>query len=86
MGTTCTIHKEFLRKSLKLWSNFEMILQECSLGDLFKKKMLGNFDLSINMVLENEGYLLYNKYYGHKEIFQNSSPLKLPKKKLAMVL
>ena len=47
------------------------------------KSYLWNSDLSINMVLVNGGFL--HSLYRHKNILQNSS-VKLPKKKLAMVL
>ena len=39
-------------------SDFEIISQECSLGDPFQK-LLQNFDLSINMALVNGGFLHY---------------------------
>ena len=45
IGPTC---KDFL-------VIFEMISQECSWGDLFKK-FLHNFDPSVNMALVNGGY------------------------------
>ena len=52
--------KKFLKNLLlgNLWSYFEIISQECSLGDLFKN-CLRNFDLSINMALVNGGFLHY---------------------------
>ena len=52
--------KKFLKNLLlrNCWSDFEIISQECSLGDLFKK-CLQNFDLSINMALVNGGFLHY---------------------------
>ena len=39
-------------------SDFEIISQECSLGDPFQK-LLQNFNLSINMALVNRGFLHY---------------------------
>ena len=39
-------------------SDFEIISQECSLGDLFQN-CSQNFDLSIDMALVNEGFLHY---------------------------
>ena len=39
-------------------SDFEIISQECSLGDPFQK-CSQNFDLSINMALVNWGFLHY---------------------------
>ena len=53
--------KKFL-KSLLLqnrWSDFEIISQECSMGDPFQKLFSQNFDLSINMALVNGGFLHY---------------------------
>ena len=52
--------KKFLKNLLLLnrWSDFEIISQECSLGDLFKY-CLRNFDPSINMALVNGGFLHY---------------------------
>ena len=51
--------KKFLKNLLQnRWSDFEIISQECSLGDLFQK-LLANFDLSINMALVNGGFLCY---------------------------
>ena len=49
-------HEEIL--ILKLWSDFEIISYECSLGDPFQNSWL-NFDQSINMILVNGGYLHY---------------------------
>ena len=50
--------KKFLKNSFlkNRWSDFEIISQECSLGDPFQKH-LQNFDLSINMALVNWGFL-----------------------------
>ena len=52
--------KKFLKKLLlqNCWSDFEIISQECSLGDPFKKS-LQNFDPSINMALVNGGFSHY---------------------------
>ena len=49
--------KKFLKYLLRnRWSDFEIILQVCSLGDPFQK-CSRNFDLSINMALVNGGFL-----------------------------
>ena len=40
------------------WSDFEIISQECTLGDPFKN-CWRNFDPSINMALVNGGFLHY---------------------------
>ena len=51
--------KEFLKNLLQnCWSDFEIISQECSLGDPFKNYSQ-NFDLSVNMALVNGGFLHY---------------------------
>ena len=52
--------KKFLKNLLlrNCWSDFEIISQECSLGDPFQK-CSQNFDLSINMALVNGGFLPY---------------------------
>ena len=52
--------KKFLKNLLlwNCWSDFEIISQECSLGDPFQK-CLQNFDQSINMALVNGGFLHY---------------------------
>ena len=51
-------HEKILRKSTRnRWSDFEIISQECSLGDPFQK-LLAKF-LSINMGLVNGGFLHY---------------------------
>ena len=51
--------KKFLNNLLrKHWSDFEIISQECSLGDPFKK-LFAKFDPSINMPLVNGGFLHY---------------------------
>ena len=52
--------KKFLKKILlrNCRSDFEIISQECSLGDLFQN-FSQNFDLSINMALVNGGFLHY---------------------------
>ena len=49
------IKNHFLRNS---WSDFEIISQECSLGDLFQI-CVRNFDPSLNMALVNGGFLHY---------------------------
>ena len=54
--------KKFLKNLLlrNCWSDFEIISQECSLGDPFQKLLASqNFDLSINMALVNGGFLHY---------------------------
>ena len=50
--------KKFLKNSFlqNLLSDFEIILQECSLGNRFQN-CSQNFDLSINMALVNGGFL-----------------------------
>ena len=52
--------KKFLNSLLlrNHWSDFEIISQECSLGDPFKN-CLRNFDPSINMALVNGGFSHY---------------------------
>ena len=51
--------KKFLKNLLRnCWSDFEIISQECSLGDPFKN-CSRNFDPSINMALVNGGFLHY---------------------------
>ena len=52
--------KKFLKNLLlpNCWSDFEIISQECSLGDPFQK-LLQNFDPSINMALVIGGFLHY---------------------------
>ena len=52
--------KKFLKNPLlrNRWSDFEIISQECSLGDPFQN-CSQNFDLSINMALVNGGFLHY---------------------------
>ena len=55
------------------WSDFEIISQECSLGDPFqkkKKKKSRNFDPSINMALVNGGFLHFTD---SKKFFKKSS-------------
>ena len=54
------IKKKFIKNLLlrNRWSDFEIILQECSLGDLFKY-YLRNFDPFLNMTLVNWGFLHY---------------------------
>ena len=63
MGVSCTIiemKKKFLKNLLlrNHRSDFEIILQECSLGDPFQI-LLAKFDPSINMALVNGGFLLH---------------------------
>ena len=50
--------KKFLKNLLlwNRWSDFEIISQDCSLGDPFQN-CLRNFDPSINMALVNGGFL-----------------------------
>ena len=56
------LHYMHMKKYLKNFflqnrlSDFEIISQECSLGDPFKN-CSQNFDLSINMALVNGGFL-----------------------------
>ena len=51
--------KKFLKNLLRnRWSDFEIISQECSLGDPFQN-CLRNFDPSLNMALVNGGFLHY---------------------------
>ena len=52
--------KKFLKNLLlrNFWSDFEIISQECSLGDPFQN-CLQNFDPSINMALVNGGFSHY---------------------------
>ena len=52
--------KKFLKNPLlrNCWSDFEIISQECFLGDPFQKCSL-NFDPSVNMALVNGGFLHY---------------------------
>ena len=66
--------KKFLKNLLlrNRRSDFEIISQQCSLGDPFQK-CLRNFDPSINMALVNGGLLAL---YGHEEILKKSSSLK----------
>ena len=61
MGASCTIiemKKKFLKNLLlrNRRSDFEIISQECSLGDPFQI-LLAKFDPSINMALVNGGFL-----------------------------
>ena len=53
--------KKFLKNRLlwNRWSDFEIISQECSLGDPFQK-ISRNFDPSINMALVNGDFLHYS--------------------------
>ena len=50
--------KKFLRKSLKRWSDFEIISQEYPCVTIFKN-CSQNLDWSINMALGNGGFLHY---------------------------
>ena len=50
--------KKFFKNLRNCWSDFEIISQECSLGDPFKN-CWRNFDPSINMALVNGGFLHY---------------------------
>ena len=50
--------KKLFKNLRNRWSDFEIISQECSLGDSFKN-CLQDFDLSINMALVNGGFLHY---------------------------
>ena len=52
--------KKFLKNLLfrNRWPDFEIISQECSFGDPFKK-CSRNFDPSINLALVNGGFLYY---------------------------
>ena len=60
--------KKFLKNFLRnRWSDFEIISQECSLGDPFQK-CLQNFDPSINMALVNGGLL---RYMDMQKFFKN---------------
>ena len=61
--------KKFLKNLLlrNCWSDFEIISQECSLGDPFKKVFV-KFDPSINMALVNGGFLHYRDM---KKFFKN---------------
>ena len=66
--------KKFLKNFLlqNCWSDFEIISQECSLGDPFQK-LLANF-LSIHKHGSGEWGLL--ALYGHEEILKKFSSLK----------
>ena len=52
----CMNMKYFLLRNI--WSDFEIISQECSLGDLLQI-LFANFDPSVNMALVNGGFLHY---------------------------
>ena len=55
----CRDMKKFLKNLLRnCWSDFEIISQECSLGDPFQK-CSRNCDPSINMALVNGGFSHY---------------------------
>ena len=66
--------KKFLKNLLlrNRWSDFEIISQECSLGDPFQN-CSRNFDPSINMALVNGGFLHYvdMKKFLKNHLFQN---------------
>ena len=64
--------KKFLKNFFfqNRWSDFEIISQECSLGDPFQN-CLQNFYLSINMALVNVAL------YRHEEILKKSCSQKL---------
>ena len=59
-----SLHYTDMKKFIKIlllrnrWSDFEIVSQECSLGDLFKY-CSQNFDPSINMALVYGGFLHY---------------------------
>ena len=55
--------------SLGRLSDFEIILQKCSLGDPFKN-CLKNCDLSRNMARVNGGFL--HCVYGHDQTLENA--------------
>ena len=60
-------NEEILKNLLRnRWSDFEIISQECSLGDPFQK-CSQNFDLSIDMALVIGGLFAL---YGHEEILK----------------
>ena len=62
--------KKFLKNLLLLnvrGSDFEIISQECSMGDAFHKIFSRNFDPSINMFLEWGHFALY----AQEEILKN---------------
>ena len=67
------LHYMDMKKFLKTFflqnrlSDFEIISQECSLGDPFQK-LFAKFDLSINMALVNGGFLHYSDM---KKFFKN---------------
>ena len=66
--------KKFLKDLQYRWSDFEIVSQECSLCDPFQK-CSQNFDMSINMVLVNGGFLHYTDM--KKLIKKTSSPKQL---------
>ena len=64
--------KKFLKNLLRnRWSDFQIISQECTLGDPFQK-LFAKFDPSINMALVNGGFLHYRDM--EKFIKRSSSP------------
>ena len=75
-GNKIEFFKQFFKNLLlwNRWSNFEIISQECSLGDPFQK-CTGNFDLPINMALVNGGFLHYRDM--KKLLIKKSSPKQL---------
>ena len=68
--------KKFLKNLLlqNCWSDFEIISQECSLGDPFQK-CSHNFDLSINMALVNGDFLHYMDMKKFLKNFFSPKPL-----------
>ena len=71
--------EEILKNLLwNYWSDFKKLFHRNVPWVTLFKNCWQNFDLSINMVLVNGGYL-----YGHKEILVNSSLKVTKKKKLA---
>ena len=68
--------KKFLKNLLlrNCWSDFEIISQEYSLSDLFKK-CSQNFDPSINMALVNGGFLQYMDMKKFLKNFFSPKPL-----------
>ena len=60
-GNEIEFFKQFFKNLLlwNRWSDFEIILQECSLGDPFQKNCSRNFDPPKNMALVNGSFLNY---------------------------
>ena len=69
-------HNRDMKKFLKIfflqncWSDFEIISQECSMGDPFQN-CSQNFDLLINMAVVKGGFL---RYIDMKKFLKNFSP------------